>query len=342
MLGRGLEEAFGDTPAIRIVVHTQETAGLASGDIAALTRDIAETAEKEKMDFAVLMIGANDQRKIKAGDTTFEFRGEGWEDAYKTRIAAVTQALRATGKQTYVVGMPPVADADMNGAFAYFNELFREATFAASARFVDIWTVFLDADGQFTRNGPDIEGNDKQLRWRDGIRFTHAGRRKLAHYVEREIRRDAGLVRGMAALIDGGAAAAPSLYTGPWADRPAIGPVLSLTNPQVILGAPLLGDGNQQEPRDDTPQYHFVVLGEPLQAPVGRVDDFAWPPHQGIEPPAAATPEAPGTPDSAAPDNDAAADVPANGATPATAAVAEKPAEPLADIPIIIDPVPAR
>ncbi len=277
MLGHGLEEAFGDTPAIRVVSETSESAGLAGGDIAALTKRITETAAKENLSFAVLMIGANDMRKMKAADTTFEFGAEGWEDAYKTRLGAVVETLRGLGKPVYIVGMPPVADAELNAAFGRFNEFYREAAFTANARFVDVWTVFLDADGQFTRSGPDLEGNETQLRWRDGIRFTKAGRRKLAHYVEREIRRDAGLVRGLAARLDGGAFAAPSLYTGPWADRPPVGPVISLTSPQVALDDQLLGDGEQKKPREDTPQYQFVVLGEPLQPPAGRVDDFKWP-----------------------------------------------------------------
>jgi len=263
-----------DTPSTPTITGWFRPAG---GDIAALTKRITETAAKENLSFAVLMIGANDMRKMKAADTTFEFGAEGWEDAYKTRLGAVVETLRGLGKPVYIVGMPPVADAELNAAFGRFNEFYREAAFTANARFVDVWTVFLDADGQFTRSGPDLEGNETQLRWRDGIRFTKAGRRKLAHYVEREIRRDAGLVRGLAARLDGGAFAAPSLYTGPWADRPPVGPVISLTSPQVALDDQLLGDGEQKKPREDTPQYQFVVLGEPLQPPAGRVDDFKWP-----------------------------------------------------------------
>ena len=37
--------------------------------------------------------------------------------------------------------------------------------------------------------GPDFEGQIRRLRAGDGVHFTRAGARKLAHYVEREIRR---------------------------------------------------------------------------------------------------------------------------------------------------------
>ena len=37
--------------------------------------------------------------------------------------------------------------------------------------------------------GPDFEGQTRRLRTSDGVHFTKAGARKLAHYLEREIRR---------------------------------------------------------------------------------------------------------------------------------------------------------
>ena len=40
-----------------------------------------------------------------------------------------------------------------------------------------------------TLQGPDFEGQTRRLRTSDGVHFTKAGARKLAHYLEREIRR---------------------------------------------------------------------------------------------------------------------------------------------------------
>jgi hypothetical protein len=37
--------------------------------------------------------------------------------------------------------------------------------------------------------GPDFEGQIRRLRSYDGVYFTKAGARKLAHYVERKINR---------------------------------------------------------------------------------------------------------------------------------------------------------
>ena len=59
-----------------------------------------------------------------------------------------------------------------------------------------VWDGFVDESGRFNLQGPDFEGQIRRLRASDGVHFTKAGARKLAHYVEREIRRVIGPGRG--------------------------------------------------------------------------------------------------------------------------------------------------
>ena len=54
---------------------------------------------------------------------------------------------------------------------------------------IDIWDGFVDEDGRYAQSGPDVEGQTRRLRTSDGVYFTQAGARKLAHYVEREVQR---------------------------------------------------------------------------------------------------------------------------------------------------------
>jgi len=51
--------------------------------------------------------------------------------------------------------------------------------------YVDVWDGFVDEDGRFAQSGPDFEGQTRRLRAGDGVHFTQAGARKLAHFVER-------------------------------------------------------------------------------------------------------------------------------------------------------------
>ncbi len=59
----------------------------------------------------------------------------------------------------------------------------------AGAIYVDVWDGFVDEGNRFAVQGPDFEGQVRRLRTADGVHFTAAGARKLAHYLEKEIRR---------------------------------------------------------------------------------------------------------------------------------------------------------
>ena len=60
---------------------------------------------------------------------------------------------------------------------------------APASIYIDVWDGFVDEAGKYSNFGPDYEGQMRRLRSSDGVYFTKSGARKLAHYVEREIRR---------------------------------------------------------------------------------------------------------------------------------------------------------
>jgi outer membrane biosynthesis protein TonB len=112
----------------------------------------------------------------------------------------------------------------------------------------------------------------RRLRSADGVYFTKYGARKLAHYVEREIRRYMSN-RSLVSLPSGPMGPVPA--DGKSAVRPLAGPVVPLT---VVPGASeeLLGGAGQASARGDAIATQVLVKGEPVAAPSGRADDFAW------------------------------------------------------------------
>jgi hypothetical protein len=73
--------------------------------------------------------------------------------------------------------------------------VYREKTFINSAKFIDTWNGFTDESGRFSAYGPDMTGQVKRLRADDGVHFTMRGYLKLAHFVEKELRRDLSLAK---------------------------------------------------------------------------------------------------------------------------------------------------
>ena len=87
------------------------------------------------------------------------------------------------------VGLPVVHGPKATADTLFLDSLYRDAAGKAGITYVDVWDGFVDEAGRFLQKGPDFEGQIRQLRSYDGVYFTKAGARKLAHYVEREINR---------------------------------------------------------------------------------------------------------------------------------------------------------
>ena len=87
------------------------------------------------------------------------------------------------------VGLPSIRGTKSTADAVYLNDLYRARAERAGANYIDVWDGFVDEAGKYSNFGPDYEGQMRRLRSSDGVYFTKSGARKLAHYVEREMRR---------------------------------------------------------------------------------------------------------------------------------------------------------
>ena len=214
---------------------------------------------------------------------TFEFRTEQWAEHYARRIDATIAALRSGGVPVFWVGLPSIRGPKSTSDMLYLNDLFRTRAEKAGVTYIDVWDGFVDDNGRYLVHGPDFEGQTRRLRVSDGVHFTKAGARKLAHYIERELRRV--MTRGLAAIAlpaSEPAPQTPAARPGMPTARPLVGPVLPLTattsGTQDLLG----GEDTTATVRQPLVS-RVLVNGEPLSPPAGRSDDFKWP-RRGIAP----------------------------------------------------------
>jgi hypothetical protein len=207
-----------------------------------------------------------------------EFRSEQWEAAYIKRIDATIAALKTAGVPVFWVGLPPQRASRASTDSSYLNELYRQRVEKAGIAYVDVWDGFVDAAGQFAAQGPDVDGQIRRLRSGDGVYFTKAGARKLAHYVEREIQRTiANRILPVALPTIEPAPATPGARPGGPALRPLVGPVIPLTAASTAGANELLGGGPVRPPAADPVATRVLVRGEPVPLANGRADDFSWP-----------------------------------------------------------------
>ncbi|MHA1548239.1 MAG: SGNH/GDSL hydrolase family protein, partial [Alphaproteobacteria bacterium] len=234
----------------------------------------------------VVAIGSNDRQQIKQDGKRHAPLSSGWEAAYEGRIEGIADTLKVFGRPFFWVGAPPMRGRSASRDMAYFNGLYKPRIVETGGYFIDIWNGFTNEDGRFVSSGPDVEGNLRALRNKDGINFSRAGRLKLAFYVEREMKRQIGFTTGAKSVL---LLSSPTsqIEIGPDGEKRLVGPVVSLVGPRPGARDALVGDREgedgasapvPEQPDDRSPHYLLVIEGASLPLVPGRADDYRWPP----------------------------------------------------------------
>jgi uncharacterized protein len=215
-------------------------------------------------------------KSTRSPNGIYEFREERWVELYTKKIEEMIGVLKSKGVPVLWVGLPVVRGPKATADTLFLDSLYRGAAGKAGITYVDVWDGFVDEAGHFLQKGPDFEGQIRQLRSYDGVYFTKAGARKLAHYVEREINRLLAARSAPIALPTEPATPDANALPGQPAPRPLAGPILPLVASSVGTDQ-LLGGPGARPVALDALAARVLVKGEPLSAPAGRADDFAWP-----------------------------------------------------------------
>jgi hypothetical protein len=298
MLANGLDDALSDRPDVAVVHKARGSTGLVASDFYDWPKaiqdtlaarkdagaDTKKTDKPEKIDVAVMMIGSNDRQPIRVDGKTLATGTPEWTEAYKKRVAAIDEAFRAKGIPLVWVGIPITKDDNFADDMAALNDIYREAATKYGATYVDTWEAFSDDDGEFNAFGPDVNGQTVRLRAADGVHFTKAGARKLAHFVETHVRRDLdgkGPIPQLPTDTPMGEANAnsPTKAKGAVAAiKPEAGPIKNLNDPPSATNGQLsVATGSRATGEPDDIVRRSLQKGEAQTAPSGRADDLRWP-----------------------------------------------------------------
>jgi hypothetical protein len=215
------------------------------------------------------------EKRARSPDGVYEFREQRWVELYNKKIEEMIGVLKSRGVPVLWIGLPVVRGPKSTADTLFLDALYRDAAGKAGITYVDVWDGFVDEAGRFLQQGPDFEGQIRRLRSYDGVYFTKAGARKLAHYVEREINRL--LAARSAPIVLPTEPATPDANALPGQPaRPLAGPVLPLVASSVGTDQ-LLGGPESRPAAVDALVARVLIRGEALPAPAGRADDFVWP-----------------------------------------------------------------
>lgn len=187
----GLVEAFGTDTRLNIQKPIREISGLMSGDFEAKAKAFEDALNASNYNIAVVMVGEDDRVTWKnAEGKRMAIVSPEWTAEYSRRLDRLMKAMRRKNAGVYWIGLPNLARPDADEQAKAMNDVIRERAYLNGMKYIDAYAGFLDENGAYSAYGPDLSGKIRVLRQADGIHFTDAGNRNLAHFVEKELRRD--------------------------------------------------------------------------------------------------------------------------------------------------------
>jgi len=290
---QGLDEMFSDNEDVAVVAKIKGDGNLVRSDPEEWPNYIKQTLDEgQKITLAVVMLGISDRQAIKEAENSVEFMSDRWRELYRQRVDAILRTFQERAIPVVWVGLPPVKSSKTSEDLLALNEIYRESVERHGSSYVDIWPGFVDEENRYMTSGPDVSGEPAKLRAGDGVSFTKAGARKVAHFADTAIKRiiesgQAGTPtvtapqQGEAAEASIEAALpAPPEATVPVSlpTKPLVGPVLPLTRADVAPGGTLVSAPPRLAGDHVYPVQRALRAGVAPSSRPGRADDYRWPP----------------------------------------------------------------
>ena len=153
-----------------------------------LTQVMAAASPPEAV---VWFSGANDYNDMR-GDGGYLTRGTPeWMAEYRKRVDAMMDSVGRRGGQLYWVGQPVMRDRSRSKLAADINTVVAaEATLRPWVHYIDIWSLFTDANGDYAAYLPDASGEAIRVRQEEGIHLTRTATTWVSERVYAAIQRD--------------------------------------------------------------------------------------------------------------------------------------------------------
>jgi hypothetical protein len=195
ILGEAMVRQAGESGLFDATHEPQLQSGLTRPDYFDWPRELDRIAKHEtSYEVVVVMFGANDaQGIVEANGTVHQDAGTpGWQAEYRRRVAGVMDILKADGRMVAWVGQPIMRSDELSAHMEMMNAIYRdEASKRPWVKYIDLWPLFADADGEYDAYIVDDDGETKLMRHPDGVHFVRDGGERAARYVYEEILEEA-------------------------------------------------------------------------------------------------------------------------------------------------------
>lgn len=263
---QGLTNTYKRTPSVTVSARVESNIGITNTKFYDWLDASDFTFVGERVRAVVVSIGTFDRSPVTQNNEPIAFGTEEWDRVYRRRMVDVTAQLQLMGVPIIWMLPPPVIDDENTEKAVAIGNLHTNSLATTGFRVVNAFGGFTNQQGKYRTKGASLTGARVQLRTYDGLGFTRRGANKFAYYASREIDR----------ILDDSLGLGFSLEDGAKKKRQE-NQVVNLTRPALRQNASLAGSNGRVSAffRNNLARDYFIE-GKPLDAPVGRADDFSW------------------------------------------------------------------
>jgi hypothetical protein len=179
-LGPSLGELTGRTGVVQPTFHSRVSSGLRSPDFFDWPARAPQDLLTYDPEVAVFIIGTNDAKGLALTGTD----DDEWRSEYSELVEEMLTLLIGEGRRVYWVGAPIMKERTFSQRVEEVNAVFREVISRhPEARYVDAFTLFSDASGEYSTTLPTEDDDSVAMRAGDGVHLTTEGGLRLAQVV---------------------------------------------------------------------------------------------------------------------------------------------------------------
>lgn len=196
--GALLEKRLDEHPDIECFRKAKSATGLARPDFYDWESEAKKAVDQRKPDLVVVIMGGNDGQDLttKSGKgKRVAWKSDGWNDAYKERIAEFLSEISAEGRKVLWLGLPRTGTTSFEQKLTTIREVQSQALadFGEAGVYLDTTPFITDSAGELIDSAAVGKRKAQALREDDGIHFTMAGSEFFADKVYPEVLRVLGV-----------------------------------------------------------------------------------------------------------------------------------------------------
>jgi len=195
VVGEAIVRQAGEAGLFEATHEPQLQSGLTRPDFFDWPREIDRVSKVDPpYEVIVVMFGANDaQGIIEPNGTIHQQAGTpGWQAEYRRRVAGVMDLMKADNRLVAWVGQPIMRSDELSAQMQMTNAIFKdEASKRPWVKYIDLWPLFVNAEGKYDAYVVDDDGETKLMRNPDGVHLVREGGEKAARLILAEILEEA-------------------------------------------------------------------------------------------------------------------------------------------------------